>query len=296
MEKCPTEKQNAVIDYLSEKVIALMPCDQGGAGKKKRKSKSKKQRGDVKQRGQRGGVTRLQVKTFLKRVMNIGITCLVIFCIVTGPWENLVRELEEGYALWSNGGCHSMGQRFFNAFAAGNRFCAVTTGLERDAWNFLMNDPTGRSTLFGIVSSVMGVAGAYASYHSLANRLADGVARLVGTVPAIESGMDVATQRQIDALTTTLQQQISTSVDDALERVLANPQMYARIVGMMGPGSAAASVMGSSYTVKKDTDSQDTVGSDPDDMMGGKRRKTIKKKRKNKSRKRTGKSRKRNRR
>ena len=39
MSKCPTKKQDVVIDYLSEKVIALMPCDQGGAGKKKIKSK-----------------------------------------------------------------------------------------------------------------------------------------------------------------------------------------------------------------------------------------------------------------
>jgi hypothetical protein len=295
MSKCPTEKQNAVIDYLSEKVIALMPCDQGGAGKKKIKRKSKKQR---------GGVTRNQVKTFLKRVMNIGITCLVIFCIVTGPWENLVRELEEGYTLWTTGDCHSMGQRFFNAFAAGNRFCAVATGLERDAWNFLMNDPTGRSTLFGIVSSVMGVAGAYASYHSLANRIADGVARLVGTVPAVESGMgmDMATRQEIDALAARLQEQINTSVDATVERVLANPQMYARIVGMMGSGSAAASATGSSYTVDEDQDSQDTLSSDPpsnpDDLgRGGKRRKTKKrnKKRGNKSRKRMGKSKKRNR-
>jgi hypothetical protein len=293
MSKCPSKKQDVVIDYLSEMVIEKMPCDQGGAGKKKRKSKSKKQRGDVKQRGQRGGVTRLQVKTFLKRVMNIGITCLVIFCIVTGPWENLVQELQDGYELWTSGGCHSMGQRFFNAFSAGNRFCSVATGLERDAWNFLMNDPTGRSTLFGIVSSVMGVAGAYASYHSLANRIADGVARVVGSVPEIQAAVDADTQRQIDALAGDIQRQVDTAVNNAIEGVLANPQMYARIVGMMGSGSAAASGMASSYTVPDEQDSQETLGSDPDNMMGGKRRKT--KKRKNKSRKQRGKSKKRNR-
>jgi len=229
--------------------------------------------------------------------MNIGITCLVIFCIVTGPWENFVRELEEGYTLWTSGGCHSMGQRFFNAFSAGNRFCAVATGLERDAWNFLMNDPTGRSTLFGIVSSVMGVAGAYASYHSLANRIADGVARVVGSVPEIQAAVDADTQRQIDALAGDIQRQVDTAVNNAIEGVLANPQMYARIVGMMGSGSAAASAIGSSYTVPEDQDSQETLGSDPDNMMGGKRRKTKKRNKKggNKSRKRAGKSRKRNR-
>ena len=92
MSKCPTEKQNKIIDFLSEKVIEKIPCQQDGGKKRK----------------QRGGVTRTQVRNFLKRVMNIGVTCLVIFCIVTGPWENLVRELEDGYNLWASGGCHSM--------------------------------------------------------------------------------------------------------------------------------------------------------------------------------------------
>ena len=284
MSKCPTEKQNKIIDFLSEKVIEKIPCQQDGGKKRK----------------QRGGVTRTQVRNFLKRVMNIGVTCLVIFCIVTGPWENLVRELEDGYNLWASGGCHSMGQRFYNAFSAGNRFCAVATGLEKDAWGFLMNDPTGRSTLFQIVSSVMGAAGAYASYNALADRIADGVAAVVGerppNIPAIEGAMDIATRQQIDALTTALQQQISAGVDAAVERILSDERMYARIVGAMQSGSApGAPRLGSSYTVRdRDEDSQETLGSDPNDMKGGKRRKTIKKK-KNKSRKRAGKSRKRNR-
>jgi hypothetical protein len=282
MSKCPTEKQNKIIDFLSEKVIEKIPCQQDGGKKRK----------------QRGGVTRAQVRNFLKRVMNIGVTCLVIFCIVTGPWENLVRELEDGYNLWASGGCHSMGQRFYNAFSAGNRFCAVATGLEKDAWGFLMNDPTGRSTLFQIVSSVMGAAGAYASYNALADRIADGVAAVVGerppNIPAIEGAMDIATRQQIDALTTTLQQQINAGVDAAVERILSDDRMYARIVGAMQSGSApGAPRLGSSYTVR-DQDSQETLGSDPNDIKGGKRRKTIKKK-KNKSRKRAGKSRKRNR-
>ena len=284
MSKCPTEKQNKIIDFLSEKVIEKIPCQQDGGKKRK----------------QRGGVTRTQVRNFLKRVMNIGVTCLVIFCIVTGPWENLVRELEDGYNLWTSGGCRSMGQRFYNAFSAGNRFCAVATGLEKDAWGFLMNDPTGRSTLFQIVSSVMGAAGAYASYNALADRIADGVAAVVGerppNIPAIEGAMDIATRQQIDALTTALQQQISAGVDAAVERILSDERMYARIVGAMQSGSApGAPRLGSSYTVRdRDEDSQETLGSDPNDMKGGKRRKTIKKK-KNKSRKRAGKSRKRNR-
>ena len=284
MSKCPTEKQNKIIDFLSEKVIEKIPCQQDGGKKRK----------------QRGGVTRTQVRNFLKRVMNIGVTCLVIFCIVTGPWENLVRELEDGYNLWTSGGCHSMGQRFYNAFSAGNRFCAVATGLEKDAWGFLMNDPTGRSTLFQIVSSVMGAAGAYASYNALADKIADGVAAVVGerppNIPAIEGAMDIATRQQIDALTTALQQQISAGVDAAVERILSDERMYARIVGAMQSGSApGAPRLGSSYTVRdRDEDSQETLGSDPNDMKGGKRRKTIKKK-KNKSRKRAGKSRKRNR-
>ena len=284
MSKCPTEKQNKIIDFLSEKVIEKIPCQQDGGKKRK----------------QRGGVTRTQVRNFLKRVMNIGVTCLVIFCIVTGPWENLVRELEDGYNLWASGGCHSMGQRFYNAFSAGNRFCAVATGLEKDAWGFLMNDPTGRSTLFQIVSSVMGAAGAYASYNALADRIADGVATVIGerppNIPAIEGAMDIATRQQIDALTTALQQQISAGVDAAVERILSDERMYARIVGAMQSGSApGAPRLGSSYTVRdRDEDSQETLGSDPNDMKGGKRRKTIKKK-KNKSRKRAGKSRKRNR-
>jgi hypothetical protein len=296
MSKCPTKQQDAVIDFLTEKVIKQIPCQQDGGKKRLRK--------------QRGGVTRAQVRNFLKYVMNIGVACLVIYCMVTGPWENLVRELEEGYQLWSSGGCGSMGQRFFNAFSAGNRFCAVATGLERDAWGYLMNDPTGRSTLFQIVSTVMGVAGAYTSYNAVANRIADGVASVVGSrppdVPAIESGMDQATRQQIEALTTTLQQQISTSVDAAVDRILTNPALYAQIVGAMESGSRSAAAqggprLGSSYTVpRRDEDddygSQETLGSDPSDMMGGrKRRKTIKKKRKNKSRKRAGKSRKRNR-
>ena len=284
MSKCPTEKQNKIIDFLSEKVIEKIPCQQDGGKKRK----------------QRGGVTRTQVRNFLKRVMNIGVTCLVIFCIVTGPWENLVRELEDGYNLWTSGGCRSMGQRFYNAFSAGNRFCAVATGLEKDAWGFLMNDPTGRSTLFQIVSSVMGAAGAYASYNALADRIADGVATVIGerppNIPAIEGAMDIATRQQIDALTTALQQQISAGVDAAVERILSDERMYARIVGAMQSGSApGAPRLGSSYTVRdRDEDSQETLGSDPNDMKGGKRRKTIKKK-KNKSRKRAGKSRKRNR-
>ena len=284
MSKCPTEKQNKIIDFLSEKVIEKIPCQQDGGKKRK----------------QRGGVTRAQVRNFLKRVMNIGVTCLIIFCIVTGPWENLVRELEDGYNLWTSGGCHSMGQRFYNAFSAGNRFCAVATGLEKDAWGFLMNDPTGRSTLFQIVSSVMGAAGAYASYNALADRIADGVATVIGerppNIPAIEGAMDIATRQQIDALTTALQQQISAGVDAAVERILSDERMYARIVGAMQSGSApGAPRLGSSYTVRdRDEDSQETLGSDPNDMKGGKRRKTIKKK-KNKSRKRAGKSRKRNR-
>ena len=284
MSKCPTEKQNKIIDFLSEKVIEKIPCQQDGGKKRK----------------QRGGVTRAQVRNFLKRVMNIGVTCLIIFCIVTGPWENLVRELEDGYNLWTSGGCHSMGQRFYNAFSAGNRFCAVATGLEKDAWGFLMNDPTGRSTLFQIVSSVMGAAGAYASYNALADKIADGVAAVVGerppNIPAIEGAMDIATRQQIDALTTALQQQISAGVDAAVERILSDERMYARIVGAMQSGSApGAPRLGSSYTVRdRDEDSQETLGSDPNDMKGGKRRKTIKKK-KNKSRKRAGKSRKRNR-
>ena len=284
MSKCPTEKQNKIIDFLSEKVIEKIPCQQDGGKKRK----------------QRGGVTRTQVRNFLKRVMNIGVTCLIIFCIVTGPWENLVRELEDGYNLWASGGCHSMGQRFYNAFSAGNRFCAVATGLEKDAWGFLMNDPTGRSTLFQIVSSVMGAAGAYASYNALADRIADGVATVIGerppNIPAIEGAMDIATRQQIDALTTALQQQISAGVDAAVERILSDERMYARIVGAMQSGSApGAPRLGSSYTVRdRDEDSQETLGSDPNDMKGGKRRKTIKKK-KNKSRKRAGKSRKRNR-
>ena len=284
MSKCPTEKQNKIIDFLSEKVIEKIPCQQDGGKKRK----------------QRGGVTRTQVRNFLKRVMNIGVTCLVIFCIVTGPWENLVRELEDGYNLWTSGGCRSMGQRFYNAFSAGNLFCAVATGLEKDAWGFLMNDPTGRSTLFQIVSSVMGAAGAYASYNALADRIADGVAAVVGerppNIPAIEGAMDIATRQQIDALTTALQQQISAGVDAAVERILSDERMYARIVGAMQSGSApGAPRLGSSYTVRdRDEDSQETLGSDPNDMKGGKRRKTIKKK-KNKSRKRAGKSRKRNR-
>ena len=283
MSKCPTEKQNKIIDFLSEKVIEKIPCQQDGGKKRK----------------QRGGVTRTQVRNFLKRVMNIGVTCLVIFCIVTGPWENLVRELEDGYNLWTSGGCRSMGQRFYNAFSAGNRFCAVATGLEKDAWGFLMNDPTGRSTLFQIVSSVMGAAGAYASYNALADKIADGVAAVVGerppNIPAIEGAMDIATRQQIDALTTALQQQISAGVDAAVERILSDERMYARIVGAMQSGSAPGPRLGSSYTVRdRDEDSQETLGSDPNDMKGGKRRKTIKKK-KNKSRKRAGKSRKRNR-
>ena len=314
MSNCPTEKQNAVIDYLSEKVIEKMPCEQDGAGKKKRKRKSKKQR---------GGVTRDQVKTFLKRVMNVGITCLVIFCIVTGPWDNLVQELEQGYALWTTGGCHSMGQRFFNAFSAGNRFCAVATGLERDAWNFLMNDPTGRSTLFAIVSSVMGVAGAYKSYHSLANRLADGVARVVGATPQpavsleTQPALSVETQQAINELAARLQEQVEKLVNEKIDKILSDQNLYSRIVGIMGSGSAAAASqngqrLGSSYTVGDDQDSQETLVSDqdsqdtlssdppsnPDDLgRGGKRRKTKKrnKKRGNKSRKRMGKSKKRNR-
>ena len=108
--------------------------------------------------------------------------------------------------------------------------------------------------------------------------------------------MDIATRQQIDALTTALQQQISAGVDAAVERILSDERMYARIVGAMQSGSApGAPRLGSSYTVRdRDEDSQETLGSDPNDMKGGKRRKTIKKK-KNKSRKRAGKSRKRNR-
>ena len=37
MSSCPSEKQDVVIDYLTEKVIEKMPCDQDGAGKKKMK-------------------------------------------------------------------------------------------------------------------------------------------------------------------------------------------------------------------------------------------------------------------
>jgi hypothetical protein len=304
MSKCPTKQQDAVIDFLSEKVIEKIPCQQDGGKKRRVKRNGSKK--------QKGGVTRVQVRNFLKRVMNIGIACLVIYCMVTGPWENLVRELNEGYELWASGGCRSMGQRFFNAFSAGNRFCAVATGLERDAWGFLMNDPTGRSTLFQIVSSVMGIAGAYASYNAVADRIADGVASVVGSrppdIPAIESGMDPATRQQIEALTTALQQQISAgvdrAVDAAVDRILADERMYARIAEAIQPAAAArrGPRLGSSYTVPRrdemddDDGSQETIGSDPNDMMyGGKRRKTIKKKRKNKTSKRAGKSRRRNR-
>lgn len=251
-----TSKQQLLYDVLTSKIIENIPCDIKGG------KKTKKQRSMKKTKKQRGGMpTNEQVRSFVKRALNIGMITLIVYSIAIGPWQNIFKELQEGYELWTSGNCRSWGNRFYGAFNMGNRFCQIANKVDSDLWGLLLNTATSRDTILASVASIVGTVGAITSYNALANTIADQIASVVGSrpdVPAITNNLDVDTRRQVDEIANRIQEQLSTSVDQAVERILSKPELYQKIATKIQENLATEPYTSRGYDVE-DNYSQETI-------------------------------------
>ena len=253
-----TKKQQVLYDVLTTKLIQDLPCDMKGGSKiKKSGKKTKKQRG--------GMPTREQVRLFVKRALNIGMITLIVYSIAIGPWQDILKEFQEGYELWSTGNCRSWGNRFYGAFNMGNRFCQMANKLDGDIWALLLNTATSRETILTSVASIVGSIGAVTSYNALANTIADQIAAVVGSrpeIPAITDSLNEDTRRQVDEIANRIQQQLNTAVDEVVGRILSRPELYSRIATKIQEIESGAS---RGYDVE-DKDSQETISPLPSPM------------------------------
>ena len=259
-----TKKQQMLYDILTTKLIQDLPCDMKGGSKKQKQRKIKS--GGKWSKKQRGGMpTREQVRTFVKRALNIGMITLIIYSIAVGPWEDLLKELQEGYKLWSSGNCRSWGNRFYGAFNMGNRFCQIANKLDGDIWGLLLNTATSRETILTSVASIVGSIGAVTSYNALANTIADQIAAVVGSrpeIPAITDSLNEDTRIQVDEIANRIQQQLNATVDEVVGRILSRPELYQRIANQIQDNLTSVS---RGYDVE-DKDSQETISPLPSPM------------------------------
>jgi len=149
--------------------------------------------GKKRNRKQRGGMTKEQIKTILVHTMNIAMLGMITYGIVTGPWQPALVELQAGYDMWMRNECGTTGNRLWSLVGAGNRFCTFMNKADGNVWGLLTNQATAQENIMTEVVSVLAIWQSYKGYRAIRNKIASKVAETLGTGPSLAASRSALT-------------------------------------------------------------------------------------------------------